>query len=365
MLVNHFEAFPSDLWPSIVAYISRDETEISVLHTLIRVCGAWKRLFDEDRWWERPFNTHTKSITYHIDLSSAAGLRAKLKLSIETRRIDFQKRIGIAETKYEANWEAIKQNNKGEYTEQLLALIDLGEFKELALCLLHKQPFDVTKIAQYLTETESKYIELSQPEDDCLFCLFLLFRLHFDLSNFFETSRYNLSYYLAHAIRYGITLSDLSKCGLDLSTTWPSASNRSFCGSSFSACLETIYSYYRRLMPLLQDVNTTPPFMEKGFGEKYLDIAYDLLPASWVTKEEDPCERLRNYIKPADVSEDDLEQFLRDLLFTSHLDFTISVNYSDLNCYLQREYGLPPQGGPASLLEILRYAATSIRLPED
>jgi hypothetical protein len=295
------------------------------------VCTTWQNLIgsqDADlQLWKPCFDMHEKQVTYPIDLSQYQLYQEKLKVSIATRKEDFRQLLNSINERFNV---APPLNEKSDLTVLLEVLIRKKQFETLALCLLFKPTFDTNKIAHMLVRTFDGQITANNT-----FCEELLIKLHYNVPELFrcQTCQALIKKCLFMACS-GITIGDYLKCGIDFSTLdWNTPIpdipefNHSFLFESFETLAYSLYP------AILQGMNAT-------------FVSPNRIPSSAFTDK-----KLDGYKRTDPVSEEEVKQFLRDLVF---------------NCNLNLEMQMQFLNGPTqSALDYCRNLANSQYLPPD
>ncbi len=302
---NYFSTLPQEIQRIIfrhVVGIGTDEAEMqSEVQRLAVVCKAWQQELNTDLFWSPILSFYADNWTYEIDLSSEKTPKGQVKLFLETRKKDLGdllKKCGCDKDVKDV------LNRTIDLTPFLSGLIQDGMFEELAQCLLFKPLCDANRIIAELISSLG-----SAPS----FCFDLLIKLHYDLTSFFKDFFSKepfikiaiLLHVLGTAVK-GLSLVDFLKSGCDFRAFETESVDLRSNFSFLTAPLRSIplICYYTGKFapaPFQMDHEKPPPFTDK---------------------------KLTKWIKTDRLSEQELEQFFRDLLFKCNLNLNIRVPVS-------------------------------------
>jgi hypothetical protein len=154
---NHFARVPPEY--QLVIFSHATEYCPAELAKISLVCRAWQKVLEDDSLWKPAFIRCVQICTYDIDLSSAPTYQKQVKLVIETTLHDFKETLiacAVALGKPRGKIEEPTSSEtkyfleKIDHTDLCEKLIAKGKLELLAKLILFKPKFDPNKLAEIL-----------------------------------------------------------------------------------------------------------------------------------------------------------------------------------------------------------------------
>ncbi len=304
---DYFSILPADCKLRIFSQAA--EGAAAELGKTALVCKEWRLLQMEKEnntlLWEPVFNRCVADLTYDIDHASATTYEQKAKLINKTRLDDFIKAfkkciiLNKELDKKTRDFDLSESNHRyylKEYDMTLLIQNLVGTrridcLSVAAQLILFRAKFNANAVAKSLYAEILNYIKTNH-----LFCLFLMIKLKHDLSQFFqEATEKNANTLLLKLFTYplktnsfnGIKMSDYLASGYSL--------NVEKLGLKFEPFPCILMSYF-------EDCYST--------GQFQIPFYYYFENDAFVNDNE----KLTKYIRKTPVSENDLKEFILDVL---------------------------------------------------
>ncbi len=328
---------PAECMRLIFCKAMGNQSEPIILGTLSLVCKGWQTLALNDPLWESIFKRCLQNLTYDINHSSATSFREKIRLLNETKLADFKKTIlECIKAEEESNSTELTQtsfnNNECEFEcEPTLTKHDKNKIESELNRLGSKHflnEYDLTDLVNFLINT--KHLEsaakliLFKPKCDMEKILSNLsmetISLFFEETNhspdtnnydFIEQLIIKLGYknnhnilgfdFLTSFIQIKVNGFKISDYGLNIHHHIPDGSSLSMPRKSSRQVLFSITEKCYQL------------FYSKGTFESPISPS-DSAPVSFSD------EKLQKYIRKGPLSEDDLKDFILDLLTNTRVN---------------------------------------------
>jgi hypothetical protein len=329
------QSLPTEITTQIISYVICDQISNGNGPTIASVCKQWKGLLEADFLW-KPYHQDTFSsrdyriarMTYPHDIPKDASMKEQVRIAtgvIKKMKMDFRKylknlsgfdfenlmsRLSIKPTisimpgtntiRFETPQISEMTYDKDITTSCFFDCIKSKmSAEQLAKALLFNPATNANTIAKELSKNRT--IKLA----DFRFIIELLIKLHYDLTDFFTSlndDQKEMIISFAIGGELDITLSDYVQSGCAFSSLERNTKNSSSNYSMLLATLRTALNCYPERK-----------FSLKGLQEMFGSSSFK-------------DERLVSLKRKQPFSENDLIQFLRDLMFNCKLNLDIKVS---------------------------------------